>query len=205
MVSPIRDSQRWPVFVDPFGPFTVANVRRPTFASCCAEGSVRPIGRVPVAAGVRECGMSTALLPRGTVTFLFSDIEQSTDLMPRVGHDVFAAIRADDRRLLRDAFATHGGSEIDTAGDGFFVAFDSARAAVAAAVAAQHALVNFTWPADAEVHVRMGLHTAEPYLGDDGYVGVGVTRAARICDAARGDSDSHCQCDRRNRGGHGAA
>jgi class 3 adenylate cyclase len=73
-------------------------------------------------------------LPRGTVTFLFSDVEGSTDLVRRFGNDVFAAIRRDHRRLLREAFAEHRGCEIDTAGDGFFVAFDSAKRAVAAAV-----------------------------------------------------------------------
>jgi class 3 adenylate cyclase len=125
-------------------------------------------------------------LPRGTVTFLFSDIEESTDLLRNVGDDVFAAIRADHRRLLRDAFTAHGGCEMDTAGDGFFIAFDSAKSAVAAAVDAQLALGRFVWPAETEVRVRMGLHTAEPYLAEDGYVGVGVHRAARICDAARG-------------------
>jgi class 3 adenylate cyclase len=128
----------------------------------------------------------SAPLPRGTVTFLFSDIEESTDLVRRVGNKVFAAIRGDHRRLLRKAFAAHDGREIDTAGDGFFIAFDRARSAGAAAVSAQLALARFTWPADAEVRVRMGLHTAEPHLGDDGYVGIGVHRAARICDAARG-------------------
>jgi class 3 adenylate cyclase len=106
----------------------------------------------------------SAPLPRGTVTFLFSDIEESTDLVRRVGNKVFAAIRGDHRRLLREAFAVHGGREIDTAGDGFFIAFDSARTAGAAAVSAQPALARFTWPADAEVRVRMGLHTAEPHL-----------------------------------------
>jgi class 3 adenylate cyclase len=130
--------------------------------------------------------MSVAPLPRGTVTFLFSDIEGSTDLLRRVGDDAFAAVRGDHRRLLRDAFAVHGGREIDTAGDGFFVAFDSARSAVAAAVAAQVALSRFKWPADIQVRVRMGLHTAEPHLAEDGYVGIGVHRAARICAAARG-------------------
>jgi class 3 adenylate cyclase len=130
--------------------------------------------------------MSGAPLPRGTVTFLFSDIEGSTDLLRRVGDDVFAAIRGGHRQLLRDAFAAHGGREIDTAGDGFFIAFESARSAVAAAVSAQLALARSTWPAGAQVRVRMGLHTAEPHLAEDGYVGIGVHRAARICDAAHG-------------------
>jgi class 3 adenylate cyclase len=136
--------------------------------------------------GRAKIACMSAPLPRGTVTFLFSDIEESTDLVRRVGNKVFAAIRGDHRRLLREAFAVHGGREIDTAGDGFFIAFDSARSAGAAAVSAQLALARFTWPADAEVRVRMGLHTAEPHLGDGGYVGIGVHRAARICDAARG-------------------
>ncbi len=130
--------------------------------------------------------MSGVPLPRGTVTFLFSDIEGSSDLVRRLGNDAFAAVRGDHRQLLRDAFAAHGGHEIDTAGDGFFVAFDSAREAVAAAVDAQRSVSASTWPTDAEVRVRIGLHTAEPHLSDDGYVGIGVHRASRICDAARG-------------------
>jgi class 3 adenylate cyclase len=125
-------------------------------------------------------------VPRGTVTFLFSDSEASTDLLRRVGDDRFAAIRAEHRQLLRESFAAHGGREIDTAGDGFFVAFDSARSAAAAAIDAQRVLAAFRWPEDAEVLVRMGLHTAEPHLAEAGYVGVGVHRASRICDAARG-------------------
>jgi len=125
-------------------------------------------------------------LPRGTVTFLFSDIEGSSELVRRVGVDVFAVIRADHRRTLRAAFAEHGGREIDTAGDGFFVVFDSACSAVSAAVDAQRSLAGFTWPDDAVVSVRIGLHTAEPGLADEGYVGIGVHRASRICDAARG-------------------
>jgi class 3 adenylate cyclase len=100
--------------------------------------------------------MSGVSLPRGTVTFLFSDIEESTDLVRRVGDDVFAVIRSDHRRLLRDGFAARGGREIDTAGDGSFVAFDSARSAVAAALRAQVALAGFTWPADA---VSMVVHS----------------------------------------------
>jgi class 3 adenylate cyclase len=132
--------------------------------------------------------MRGAQLPSGTVTFLFRDIEDSTDLVRRVGNPVFAEIRAHHRRLMRKAFSEHGGHEIDTAGDGFFVAFDSARAGVAAAIEAQLALgaAASSWPEGVNVRVRMGLHTAEPHLAEDGYVGVGVHRAARICDAGRG-------------------
>ncbi len=129
--------------------------------------------------------MSEAL-PVGTVTFLFSDIEGSSALVRGIGDTAFAAVRGDHRRLLREAFAARGGHEIDTAGDGFFVAFDSARNAVAAAAGAQVSLAAFDWPTDAEVRVRIGLHTAEPHLSGEGYVGIGVHRASRICEAARG-------------------
>jgi class 3 adenylate cyclase len=125
-------------------------------------------------------------LPIGTVTFLFSDIEESTALLRRVGDDAFASIRGIHRRLLREAVTAHEGREIDTAGDGFFIAFESTRNAVAAAVGAQVALAAAEWPTGGDVRVRMGLHTAEPHLSEEGYVGVGVHRAARICEAARG-------------------
>jgi len=119
-------------------------------------------------------------LPHGTVTFLFSDIEGSTDLSRRHGA-AYGDVRAEHRRLLREAFEAHQGHEIDAEGDAFFVVFERAADAVAAAVAAQRGLVA----ADA-VRVRIGLHTTEPHLHSDGYVGVGVSRAARICAAAHG-------------------
>jgi class 3 adenylate cyclase len=124
-------------------------------------------------------------LPRGTVTFLFTDIEGSTELARSLGAD-FARVRGEHRRVLREAFAAHGGHEIDTAGDGFFVAFERAGDAVGAAVAAQRALSESQLAQDLAVRVRMGLHSAEPYVDDDGYVGVGVHRAARICAAGHG-------------------
>jgi class 3 adenylate cyclase len=130
--------------------------------------------------------MSGPPLPRGTVTFLFSDIEDSSSLIRQLGDDGFAAARAEHHRLLRAAFEAHGGREIDTAGDGFFVAFYSACSAVSAAVSAQLALAHASWPANTQVRVRIGLHTAEPHLDAHGYVGLGVHRAARICNAARG-------------------
>lgn len=119
-------------------------------------------------------------LPRGTVTFLFSDIEGSTELSRRHGAS-YGDVRDEHRRLLREAFAAHNGREVDAEGDAFFAVFQRAGDAVNAAVAAQRAL------ADARlVRVRMGLHTTEPHVRTDGYVGVGVSRAARICAAASG-------------------
>jgi predicted ATPase/class 3 adenylate cyclase len=123
--------------------------------------------------------------PSGTVTLLFSDIEGSTRLLQRVG-DAYPALRAEHRRLLRRAFEQHGGYEVDTEGDAFFVAFASANKAVAAAVEAQLALARHGWPAGSEIRVRIGLHTGEPRLLDGGYVGLDVHAAARVMAAGHG-------------------
>jgi class 3 adenylate cyclase len=84
-------------------------------------------------------------LPSGTVTFLFSDIEGSTELLKQLGDD-FAALLADHRSILRGTFGKHGGHEIDTQGDAFFYAFPRAHAGVAGAVEAQRALAAHEWP-----------------------------------------------------------
>jgi predicted ATPase len=118
-------------------------------------------------------------LPTGTVTFLFTDIEGSTRLLHELG-DAYAGILAEHRRVLRDAFTTHGGVEVDTQGDAFFVAFARATAALSAAADAQRALE------DGPLRVRMGLHTGEPLVTEEGYVGIDVHRAARIAAAGHG-------------------
>jgi class 3 adenylate cyclase len=121
----------------------------------------------------------------GTVTFVFTDIAGSTELLKRLG-DLYAEALADHRRIVRQEFGSRGGEEIDTQGDAFFYAFGRARDAVAAAVAAQRALAAHQWPEGAELRVRMSVHTGEPVLGEEGYVGIDVHRAARICSAAHG-------------------
>src|ERR687885_2447582 len=117
-------------------------------------------------------------LPTGTVTLLFTDIEGSTQLLRRLG-DAYPGVLGEHQRLLREAFAAHGGREVDTQGDAFFVAFPRAADAVRAAVAAQRALADYPWPAGAAVRVRMGLHTGEPASTGERYVGLAVHRAAR--------------------------
>jgi class 3 adenylate cyclase len=124
-------------------------------------------------------------LPSGTVTFLFTDIEGSTALLRQLG-DGYADVLRQERAILREKLGAAGGSEIDTQGDAFFFSFPRARDAVAGAVAAQRALADHEWPDGAEVKVRMGLHTGEPAVGEDGYVGLDVVRAARICSAGHG-------------------
>ena len=122
----------------------------------------------------------------GTVTFLFSDVEGSTDLLKRLGEGAYATVLEQHRRIVREAFSARDGREIDTQGDAFFYAFARARDAVAAAVSAQRALAGHAWPDDVEVRVRMGLHTGEPAVGDEGYTGMDVVRAARIAAVGRG-------------------
>jgi class 3 adenylate cyclase len=124
-------------------------------------------------------------LPEGTVTFLFTDIEGSTQLLHRL-REGYATLLADQRRLLREAFANWKGHEVDTQGDAFFVAFSRATQAVSAAAEAQRALAGHTWPEGVSVRVRMGIHTGEPWSGNEGYVGMDVHRAARIAHVAHG-------------------
>ncbi|HEX7254551.1 MAG TPA: adenylate/guanylate cyclase domain-containing protein [Gaiellaceae bacterium] len=124
-------------------------------------------------------------LPGGTVTFLFSDIEGSTRLLEQLG-DRYAEVHREHRRILREQLNEAGGQEIDTQGDAFFFSFARAKDAVAGAVAAQRELAGHDWPDSVDVKVRMGLHTGEPSVGDEGYLGMDVVRAARICSAGHG-------------------
>ena len=117
-------------------------------------------------------------LPSGTVTFLFTDIEGSTRLSQELG-DGYAGALGEHRRALRDAFARHHGVEVDTQGDAFFVAFSRASDALAAARSAQAALRG-------PIRVRIGVHTGEPLVTGEGYVGIDVHRAARIAAAGHG-------------------
>lgn len=123
---------------------------------------------------------------RGTFTFLFTDIEGSTELEARIGRSRYAAIRDRHREILREIWAAHGGREQGTEGDSFFVAFGEAPAAVEAAVAGQRALLAEPWPVDAAISVRMGLNSGGAELSGDSLVGLGINRAARIATLACG-------------------
>jgi class 3 adenylate cyclase len=125
-------------------------------------------------------------LPGGTVTFVFTDIEGSTKLLQELGDEAYGRVSGDHRRIVREAFGARGGTEIDTQGDAFFFSFPRARDAVAAAVDAQRALEEHEWPEGREVLVRMGIHTGEPHVGEEGYLGLDVVRAARISAAGHG-------------------
>jgi len=116
---------------------------------------------------------------------LFSDIEGSTALLSRLGERYGEALAA-QRALMRSAISACRGQEVGTEGDSFFVVFSSAGDAVGCCLAAQRALADHDWPAGLAVRVRMGLHSGEPAVQDDDYVGMDVHRAARIAAAAHG-------------------
>jgi YVTN family beta-propeller protein len=124
-------------------------------------------------------------MPTGAVTFLFSDIEGSTRLVKQL-RERYSEVLHEHQRLLRGAFESHGGYEVDTQGDSFFVAFASARDALLAAVEGQLALSSHSWPDGVEVRVRMGLHTGQAVASGARYTGLAVHRAARIGAAAHG-------------------
>jgi predicted ATPase/class 3 adenylate cyclase len=120
-------------------------------------------------------------LPTGTVTFLFTDVEGSTSLLHELGDEAYAEALADNRRMIREACVADGGVEVDTQGDAFFFAFPTAPGALAAAR-------DFTarLAASGRIQVRVGVHTGAPLLGEEGYVGHDVHRAARIAAAGHG-------------------
>src|SRR5437660_843598 len=124
--------------------------------------------------------------PTGTITLLFTDIEGSTLLLQHVGEQ-YSRVLAQCRQVLRTAFQQFHGREVDTQGDALFFAFARATDAVSAAVAAQRALASHAWPQGVMVRVRIGLHTGEPQLAAEGYVGLDVHRAARIMSAGHGE------------------
>jgi predicted ATPase/class 3 adenylate cyclase len=124
--------------------------------------------------------------PRGTVTFLFTDIEGSTRTLSAIGPDRYGELLGIHQDVIRAAIAAHDGHEIDTQGDAFFVAFGRPGDAVGAAIEAQLALAAHPWPEGAAIRVRMAIHTAEATTTSHGYVGVGVHRAARICAVGHG-------------------
>jgi YVTN family beta-propeller protein len=124
-------------------------------------------------------------LPSGAVTFLFTDVEGSTQLLKQL-RDRYGEVLTEHGRLLREVFARHGGRVVDTQGDSFFAAFASVGGAVLAAVEAQRALAEHDWPEGTEVRVRMGIHTGQAAATEERYVGLAVHRAARIAAAGHG-------------------
>ena len=128
---------------------------------------------------------SPRTLPSGAVTFLLTDIEDSTGLVHSLG-DGYARLLADSRRLIREAIRSAGGREVDARADEFFGVFKNATSAAEAAISIQRAFRDHAWPAGADVRLRVGLHAGRPTLTDSGYVGLAVHATSRVCGAAHG-------------------
>ena len=119
-------------------------------------------------------------LPSGTVTFLFSDVEGSTRLLRQLGAEQYGRALAEHRRVVREVLAAHGGVEVDTQGDAFFIAFPTAAGAVAASEEIRGRLE------EGVIRLRIGIHTGTPLLAEEGYIGEDVHRAARIAACGHG-------------------
>ncbi len=124
-------------------------------------------------------------LPRGSVTFLLTDIEGSTELLSRL-EDRYGALLMELRRLLRATVRRFGGREVDARADEMFAVFERASSAIEAAIAIQRAVRSHSWTDGAEVLLRIGVHRGRPTLTDSGYIGLAVHTAARVCSAAHG-------------------
>lgn len=120
-----------------------------------------------------------------SLTFFFSDIEDSTGLVRRLGDD-YPPVLADARTFVAEAVTQHGGREVDRRGDEQFCVFDEPEAGAAAALTVQRAFEAHDWPGHERVRIRIGLHSGEAASADDSYVGIDVHRASRICQAAHG-------------------
>jgi class 3 adenylate cyclase len=124
-------------------------------------------------------------LPSGDVTFLLADIEGSTDLLEALA-DSYGPLLEDVRRLIREAVSAAGGHEVDSRGDEVFAVFETASAALEAAIATQRAMASGPWPAGTAVRLRIGLHRGRPTLTSTGYVGLSVHAAARLAFCGHG-------------------
>ena len=124
-------------------------------------------------------------LPTGSVTFLMSDIEDSTGLLHRLG-DGYARLLMEVRGLQRTAVSHAGGREIDARADEYFAVFERPPDALQAALAIQRRVAGRPWPDDVAVRLRIGLHHGKPTLTDTGYVGIAVHTTARVCSAGHG-------------------
>ena len=136
-------------------------------------------------AETRRQAIDVASLPRGTVTFLMTDIERSTELLRALG-DRYAKRLRDVRTLIRSSVRKAGGHEVDARADEFFAAFKRPAHALAAALSIQRSLRERAWPDDTEVWVRIGIHTGRTTLAETGYVGIAVHTASRVCSAGHG-------------------
>jgi len=171
---------------------TARDVARTRLLKAAKKYRIVPVGfitgqvvtvRARAEIAARESDASS--LPRGVVTFLFTDIEDSTGLTRQLGNR-YARLLTEARSLLRNAVRSSGGHVVDIRADELFAVFKGAPDALGAAIAIQRAALSQVWTDGAQVRIRIGLHTGRPALTDTGYVGLAVSTAARVCASARG-------------------
>ncbi|HEY3127210.1 MAG TPA: adenylate/guanylate cyclase domain-containing protein [Candidatus Limnocylindria bacterium] len=134
---------------------------------------------------VKARARDIASLPRGTVTFLLTDIEGSTGLLRQLG-DGYASVLRDVRALIRKSVRDAGGHEVDARADEYFAVFRQPARALVAAIGIQRSLQKREWPDEVDVCVRIGIHSGRTTLTETGYVGIAVNVAARVCSAGHG-------------------
>jgi class 3 adenylate cyclase len=130
--------------------------------------------------------LSPHAAPDGTVTILFSDIEGSTAITERLGDQRWLDLLRAHNAIVRKRVAAHEGFEVKSEGDGFMLAFGSARKALQCAVDIQRAFAQRNESDDEPIHVRIGLHTGEAIKEADDFFGKNVILAARIAGQAKG-------------------
>ncbi len=124
--------------------------------------------------------------PDGTVTIMFSDIEDSTVLTERLGDQAWQELLRKHNALIREQIGAYGGYEVKTMGDGFMVAFQSARKGLDCAIAIQRAFDAHNAADGEHVKVRIGLHAGEAIKDGDDFYGKNVIMASRVAGKATG-------------------
>jgi class 3 adenylate cyclase len=130
--------------------------------------------------------MATHAAPDGTVTIMFSDIEDSTVLTERLGDDAWQQLLRKHNALIREQLRAYGGYEVKTMGDGFMVAFQSAKRGLECAMAIQRAFDQHNAANGEHVRVRIGLHAGEALREGDDFYGKNVILASRVAGKATG-------------------
>ena len=145
------------------------------------------VGEVATSVGSERPSLRPAAAPDGTVTILFSDIEGSTQLNERLGDVQWLELLRTHHAIVREQVHQHGGFEVKSQGDGFMIAFPSARRAVECAQAIQRAIAaELGDRAEAPIRLRIGLHTGEAIREEADFYGKNIVLAARIADQASG-------------------
>ncbi len=142
--------------------------------------------RVAASVQAERADVSVHAAPDGTVTIMFSDIEDSTELTERLGDKAWQELLREHNALIREQLKEHGGYEVKTLGDGFMVAFQSARKGIECAVAIQRAFAARDTANGERVKVRIGLHAGDAIREGDDFYGKNVILASRVAGQAKG-------------------